>query len=233
MIDAATIAEAFRRSPSRTVPDRVAFRTPGRRGHADLGASCASAPTRSPAAWPRSASARRHGGDHARQPARVPPRRPGRDDLGATPFSIYQTSRRSRSSTCVGDAGAKVAIVEQAFLDRSSQARGAPGLEHVIVVDGDAPDGTIAWPRSRARTRLRRRGGLARGRGRRPPHADLHVGHHRPAEGRPAHAPQPDDAIAGDRGLIQFPDESRSSRGCPPRTSPSATRTTTCRSSSG
>jgi long-chain acyl-CoA synthetase len=65
--------------------------------------------------------------------------------LGATPFSIYQTYAPNQIEFVVSDAGAHVAVVEQAFLDRFLQAReGLPDLEHVVVVDGDAPEGTLS-----------------------------------------------------------------------------------------
>ncbi|HKG03219.1 MAG TPA: AMP-dependent synthetase/ligase [Conexibacter sp.] len=64
--------------------------------------------------------------------------------LGATPFSIYQTSTPEQIRYVVADAGARVAIVEQAHLPAMLEARRElPALEHVIVVDGDAPEGTI------------------------------------------------------------------------------------------
>src|ERR1043165_2925487 len=65
--------------------------------------------------------------------------------LGATPFSIYVTYPAEEIEYLVTDAGSKVAIVEQAFLPVMLEARKSlPGLEHVIVVDGDAPEGTVA-----------------------------------------------------------------------------------------
>ncbi|HEV7772609.1 MAG TPA: AMP-binding protein, partial [Conexibacter sp.] len=65
--------------------------------------------------------------------------------LGATPFSIYQTFTAEQIRYVVGDAGARVAIVEQAHLPEMLEARRElPALEHVIVVDGDAPEGTVA-----------------------------------------------------------------------------------------
>ena len=47
--------------------------------------------------------------------------------LGATPFSIYATSSPEQITYVVGDAKAKVAIVEELFLDqfRSARARAA------------------------------------------------------------------------------------------------------------
>ena len=64
--------------------------------------------------------------------------------LGATPFSIYTTYPAQEIEYLITDSGAKVVIVEQAFLDAVLGAReNLPGLEHVIVVDGEAPEGTI------------------------------------------------------------------------------------------
>jgi long-chain acyl-CoA synthetase len=64
--------------------------------------------------------------------------------VGATPFSIYTTYPAEEIEYLITDAGARVAIVEQAFLPVILKAREQlPGLEHVIVVDGDAPEGTI------------------------------------------------------------------------------------------
>ncbi|MGZ4173242.1 MAG: AMP-binding protein, partial [Solirubrobacteraceae bacterium] len=62
--------------------------------------------------------------------------------LGAVPFSIYQTYTPEQIEYLISDSGARVAIVEQAYLDRVLEARkDLPDLEHVIVVDGDAPEG--------------------------------------------------------------------------------------------
>jgi long-subunit acyl-CoA synthetase (AMP-forming) len=65
--------------------------------------------------------------------------------LGATPFSIYNTYTPEQIAYIVGDAGTSVLICEQQFLPRVLQAREqVPQLEHVIVVDGDAPSGVTA-----------------------------------------------------------------------------------------
>ena len=65
--------------------------------------------------------------------------------LGATPFSIYVTYPAPEIEFLCTDAGVRVAIVEQAFLPVILEARkNLPGLEHVIVIDGDAPEGTIS-----------------------------------------------------------------------------------------
>ncbi len=65
--------------------------------------------------------------------------------LGATPFSIYVTYPANEIEFLMTDSGARVAIVEQAFLPVILQARqNLPGLEHVIVVDGEAPENVLA-----------------------------------------------------------------------------------------
>ncbi|HWD76010.1 MAG TPA: long-chain fatty acid--CoA ligase [Solirubrobacteraceae bacterium] len=65
--------------------------------------------------------------------------------LGATPFSIYVTYPAPEIEFLIGDSGARVAIVEQAFLEPMLEARRRlPDLEHVIVVDGTAPEGVLA-----------------------------------------------------------------------------------------
>ncbi|HTZ85902.1 MAG TPA: long-chain fatty acid--CoA ligase [Solirubrobacteraceae bacterium] len=65
--------------------------------------------------------------------------------LGATPFSIYNTYSPEQIGYLLADAEAKVAICEQQFLPQMLEAKAAaPLLEHVIVVDGEAPAGTLA-----------------------------------------------------------------------------------------
>ncbi len=64
--------------------------------------------------------------------------------LGAAPFSIYNTYTPEQIRYLVEDAGARVLICEQQYLERVLEARKElPGLEHVIVVDGEAPAGTL------------------------------------------------------------------------------------------
>jgi long-chain acyl-CoA synthetase len=65
--------------------------------------------------------------------------------LGATPFSIYSTYTPEQIQYLIEDADAKVLICEQQYLPQVREARRElPGLEYVIVVDGDAPLGTLA-----------------------------------------------------------------------------------------
>ncbi len=64
--------------------------------------------------------------------------------LGATPFSIYATSSPEQIAYVVGDAKAKVAVVEEVFAERFSGIRGElPDLQKVIAVDGSAGD--LTW----------------------------------------------------------------------------------------
>jgi long-chain acyl-CoA synthetase len=64
--------------------------------------------------------------------------------LGAVPFSIYQTSSPEQIAYVAGDAGAKVAIIESAFLDRFREAaKELDALEAIVVVDGDGGDHTL------------------------------------------------------------------------------------------
>jgi long-chain acyl-CoA synthetase len=65
--------------------------------------------------------------------------------LGATPFSIYNTYTPEQIRYVVSDADAKVLICEQQYLPQVREARRElPGLEYVILVDGEAPLGTLA-----------------------------------------------------------------------------------------
>jgi long-subunit acyl-CoA synthetase (AMP-forming) len=67
--------------------------------------------------------------------------------LGATPFSLYQTLSPEQIQYVVADAAAKVALVEQAFLEPVAAARelGLPELETVVVLEGASGAGTVAW----------------------------------------------------------------------------------------
>jgi long-subunit acyl-CoA synthetase (AMP-forming) len=65
--------------------------------------------------------------------------------LGATCFSVYNTSSPEQIEYLVGDAANRVIVTEQAFLERVLEARErVASLEHVVVVDGEAPAGTIS-----------------------------------------------------------------------------------------
>ena len=61
--------------------------------------------------------------------------------LGATPFSIYNTSSPEQIEFLLGDAGNRVMIVEAGFLDGTSQAlANHDRVEHLIVLDGATAD---------------------------------------------------------------------------------------------
>ncbi|HEX6743100.1 MAG TPA: long-chain fatty acid--CoA ligase [Solirubrobacteraceae bacterium] len=63
---------------------------------------------------------------------------------GATPFSIYMQYGPEQIRHVVNDAGARVLVTEQQFLATVLEARKElPDLEHVIVVDGEAPEGIV------------------------------------------------------------------------------------------
>jgi long-subunit acyl-CoA synthetase (AMP-forming) len=63
---------------------------------------------------------------------------------GATPFSIYMQYGPEQIRYVVTDAGARMIITEQQFLANVLEARRElPDLRHVIVIDGDAPEGVL------------------------------------------------------------------------------------------
>ena len=65
--------------------------------------------------------------------------------VGATPFSIYVTYPADEIGYLLSDAQSRVVIVEQALLGVVREAiKDMPQVEHVIVIDGEAPEGTVA-----------------------------------------------------------------------------------------
>jgi long-chain acyl-CoA synthetase len=65
--------------------------------------------------------------------------------LGATCFSVYNTSSPEQIEYVVADAANRVMVTEQAFLERVLEAKDrVETLEHVVVIDGEAPEGTIS-----------------------------------------------------------------------------------------
>ncbi|MGW4091362.1 AMP-dependent synthetase/ligase [Nocardia sp. NPDC004750] len=60
--------------------------------------------------------------------------------LGATPFSVYNTSSPEQITHLFTNAGNKIVVTEQVFLDRIT-ASGVP-VDHIILVDGPA-EGTV------------------------------------------------------------------------------------------
>jgi long-chain acyl-CoA synthetase len=63
---------------------------------------------------------------------------------GATPFSIYMQYTPEQIRFVAADAGARILITEQQLLEGALEAcKDLPDVEHVVVVDGDAPDGVL------------------------------------------------------------------------------------------
>ncbi len=61
--------------------------------------------------------------------------------LGATPFSIYQTSSQTQIEFVIAHAGARVAVVEARYLPAMLAAQTAlPELKHVILIDPESLD---------------------------------------------------------------------------------------------
>jgi long-chain acyl-CoA synthetase len=61
--------------------------------------------------------------------------------LGATPFSIYNTSSPEQIAYLLGDANNRVFVLERAFRDRALEAmRSAGAVEHLVVIDGASGD---------------------------------------------------------------------------------------------
>jgi long-subunit acyl-CoA synthetase (AMP-forming) len=72
--------------------------------------------------------------------------------LGATPFSVYNTYAAEQIEYLVTDAANPVLVTEQAFLDRVREVqKSVDTLKHVIVVDGDAPEGVLTLDEVMAR----------------------------------------------------------------------------------
>ncbi|MFI9388831.1 AMP-dependent synthetase/ligase [Kutzneria sp. NPDC052558] len=62
--------------------------------------------------------------------------------LGATPFSLYNTSSPEQIRFLVGNAGNRVVVCEEQFLPSVLAGREGSAIEHVVCVDA-APEGTI------------------------------------------------------------------------------------------
>ena len=64
--------------------------------------------------------------------------------LGATCFSIYNTSAPEQIDYVLSDAAPGVLVTERAFLDALRAAPAFAAIEHVVVVDGDGTDGALS-----------------------------------------------------------------------------------------
>ena len=127
---------------------------------------------------------------------------------GGTPFSIYMQYGPEQIRYVVSDAGARMIITEQQFLPNVLEARKElPDLEHVIVIDGDAPEGVLTLdeviaapdPGFDAEASVAQLGPAG------PAHDHLHLGHHGAAQGRPALAPQPAGRRRAGRAAHRLP----------------------------
>ena len=136
-VDAATLAEAFRRT-ARDHGDLVAFRT-----HDDsVSITWAEALERVDAIAGGLAKLGVGPGDSV---AILLANRPefhlvdlAAITLGATPFSIYNTYSPEQIQYVIDDADAKIAIIEESLVGGLLKAReDLPDLEHVVLLDGD------------------------------------------------------------------------------------------------
>ena len=141
-LSAATLCEAFQTTAAER-PDAIALRTPGD----GVSITWAEYAQRVPRIAAGLASLGVERGDTV---ALMLTNRPefniadtGALHLGATAFSVYNTSTPEQVEFLFGNAGNRVAITERAFLPvvRAAQQR-SPELEHIVLVDGDE-DGTI------------------------------------------------------------------------------------------
>jgi long-subunit acyl-CoA synthetase (AMP-forming) len=65
--------------------------------------------------------------------------------LGATPFSVYHTNPAEQIAPLLENSGARVLVTELVYLERARAAQTLhPRLEHIVVVDGDGPELTLA-----------------------------------------------------------------------------------------
>jgi long-chain acyl-CoA synthetase len=65
--------------------------------------------------------------------------------LGATPFSIYHTNPPEEIVPLLRNSNARVLVTEPGYLERSRATQALhPALEHIVVVEGDGPELTLA-----------------------------------------------------------------------------------------
>ncbi|MCV7100814.1 fatty acid--CoA ligase FadD11 [Mycobacterium palustre] len=135
-----TMCEAFQRTAS-IDPEAVALRTPG--GTEALTWRDYAARVRKVAAGLAGLGVRRGDTVSLMMANRIEfyPLEVGAQHLGATSFSVYNTLPAEQLTYLFGNAGTKVAICEEQYVDRI-RASGAP-IEHIVCVDG-SPPGTIS-----------------------------------------------------------------------------------------
>jgi long-subunit acyl-CoA synthetase (AMP-forming) len=65
--------------------------------------------------------------------------------LGATPFSVYHTNPPEQIAPLLDNSDARILVTEPGYLERARATQGLhPALEHIIVVEGDGPELTLA-----------------------------------------------------------------------------------------
>jgi long-subunit acyl-CoA synthetase (AMP-forming) len=138
--DPATFCEAFQRTAS-IDPEAVALRTPG--GAQVLTWRELAAQVRKVAAGLAGLGVRRGDTVSLMMANRIEfyPFEIGAQHLGATSFSVYNTLPAEQLTYLFDNAGTKVAICEEQYVDRI-RASGAP-IEHLVCIDG-SPPGTIS-----------------------------------------------------------------------------------------
>ncbi|OBB63418.1 fatty acid--CoA ligase FadD11 [Mycobacterium sp. 852014-50255_SCH5639931] len=135
-----TLCEAFQRSAS-IDPEAVALRTPG--DTQTMTWSELAAQVRKVTAGLAGLGVRRGDTVSLMMANRVEfyPFEIGAQHLGATSFSVYNTLPAEQLTYLFDNAGTKVAICEEQYVDRI-RASGAP-IEHIVCIDG-SPPGTIS-----------------------------------------------------------------------------------------
>src|SRR6201996_1874304 len=134
---AATMCEAFQRTAS-IDPDAVALRTPG--DTQKLTWRELAEQVRKVAAGLAGLGVRRGDTVSLMMANRIEfyPLEIGAQHVGATSFSVYNTLPAEQLTYLFGNAGTKVAICEEQYVDRI-RASGAP-IEHIVCIDGSPPN---------------------------------------------------------------------------------------------
>jgi len=135
-----TLCEAFQRTAS-IDPDAVALRTPG--GTQTLTWREYAAQVRQVAAGLAGLGVRRGDTVSLMMGNRIEfyPLEVGAQHVGATSFSVYNTLPAEQLTYLFDNAGTKVVMCEEQYVDRI-RASGAP-IEHIVCIDG-SPPGTIS-----------------------------------------------------------------------------------------
>ena len=135
-----TMCEAFQRAAA-IAPDAVALRTPG--DTQTLTWRDYAAEVRRAAAGLAGIGVRRGDTVSLMMANRIEfyPLEVGAQHLGATSFSVYNTLPAEQLTYLFGNAGTKVVICEEQYVDRV-RASGAT-LDHIVCIDG-APEGTMS-----------------------------------------------------------------------------------------